>query len=182
MCTSTNRKLGLGLVIGLAALLALGVGPALAGMAEFKSTCADIGFKPGTEKFGECVLKLHARSKNQVVRSSSQARQTQKQNNNQRMEAHRLQQQRIAEQARLEQQRREMQALRRQQLELLKSQQEQARAQENLARTQQLQNSFQMMNKGVEMMTGTGSYAPKAPSISTTNCNVFGNQINCTKY
>lgn len=25
---------------------------------EYKSTCKDIGFKPGTEKFGDCVLKL----------------------------------------------------------------------------------------------------------------------------
>ena len=25
---------------------------------DYKSTCKDIGFKPGTEKFGDCVLKL----------------------------------------------------------------------------------------------------------------------------
>ena len=25
---------------------------------DYKNTCRDIGFKPGTEKFGDCVLKL----------------------------------------------------------------------------------------------------------------------------
>lgn len=25
---------------------------------DYKDTCRDIGFKPGTEKFGDCVLKL----------------------------------------------------------------------------------------------------------------------------
>jgi hypothetical protein len=32
-------------------------------MAPYKSTCADIGFKEGTEKFGQCVLKLYSRDK-----------------------------------------------------------------------------------------------------------------------
>jgi hypothetical protein len=32
-------------------------------MAPYKSTCADIGFKEGTEKFGKCVLKLYKRDK-----------------------------------------------------------------------------------------------------------------------
>ena len=27
-------------------------------MDDYKSTCKDIGFKPGTEKFGDCVLEL----------------------------------------------------------------------------------------------------------------------------
>ena len=27
-------------------------------ISEAKSTCKDIGFKEGTEKFGECVLEL----------------------------------------------------------------------------------------------------------------------------
>lgn len=28
------------------------------GLEKYKNICADIGFKPGTERFGECVLKL----------------------------------------------------------------------------------------------------------------------------
>ena len=32
-------------------------------MSPYKSTCSEIGFKEGTEKFGQCVLKLYSRDK-----------------------------------------------------------------------------------------------------------------------
>ena len=34
-------------------------------LSGFKSTCAELGFKKGTEKFGECVLKLRDKFNNQ---------------------------------------------------------------------------------------------------------------------
>ena len=34
-------------------------------LSSFKSTCAELGFKKGTEKFGECVLKLRDKFNNQ---------------------------------------------------------------------------------------------------------------------
>ena len=51
-------------------LLTVPVPGALAGMSEYKSTCKDIGFKPGTENFGQCVLKLHARGKGASARNN----------------------------------------------------------------------------------------------------------------
>jgi hypothetical protein len=38
-------------------------------MAPYKATCADIGFKEGTAKFGKCVLKLYKKDKsnNQIL-------------------------------------------------------------------------------------------------------------------
>jgi len=42
---------------------------AFADMTEYKNICEDIGFKPKTEKFGECVLKL--RSKNSSTQNNN---------------------------------------------------------------------------------------------------------------
>jgi TolA-binding protein len=39
---------------------------------EFKSTCADIGFKQNTEAFGDCVLELVARSKKLELKKAEQ--------------------------------------------------------------------------------------------------------------
>ena len=39
---------------------------------EFKSTCADIGFKENTEAFGDCVLELVARSKKLELKKAEQ--------------------------------------------------------------------------------------------------------------
>ena len=38
---------------------------------DYKSTCKDIGFKPGTEKFGDCVLKLKKKD-NQLQSDNSE--------------------------------------------------------------------------------------------------------------
>ena len=42
---------------------------------SYKDTCKDIGFKPGTEKFGDCVLKL--RKKDVEVQNQNNAQQQQ---------------------------------------------------------------------------------------------------------
>ena len=39
---------------------------------SYKDTCKDIGFKPGTEKFGDCVLKLKKKDAQVQTDNSSQ--------------------------------------------------------------------------------------------------------------
>jgi hypothetical protein len=66
-----------------------------AGLGDYKAVCADIGFTPKTEKFGECVLKLSDRDK----AKSAVTRQNQITNNQQialERERQRLQQQQLA--------------------------------------------------------------------------------------
>lgn len=103
-------------------------------LSEFKQKCESIGFKKGTEKFGDCVLKLRDR-----VKGSQQAIQQQQQAAQQRQ----LQAQR---------QREELNYIRQQQA-LLKKQQE-AQESENLFK------SLMMIGQGLDMMNGTGAYAP----------------------
>lgn len=103
-------------------------------LSEFKQKCESIGFKKGTEKFGDCVLKLRDR-----VKGSRQAIQQQQQAAQQRQ----LQAQR---------QREELNYIRQQQA-LLKKQQE-AQESENLFK------SLMMIGQGLDMMNGTGAYAP----------------------
>jgi hypothetical protein len=38
-----------------------------ANLDEYKNTCEKIGFIPKTEKFGECVLKLHKKNQGQIA-------------------------------------------------------------------------------------------------------------------
>ena len=61
---------------------------------DYKSTCKDIGFKPGTEKFGDCVLKL---KKKDVQLQTDNANQMQNQYLQQQLQ---LQNQALQEQVR----------------------------------------------------------------------------------
>jgi copper(I)-binding protein len=51
-------------------------------MQEAKSKCSDLGFKPGTEKYGSCVLKLSSESSGTSAASSSQSLQASSPSNN----------------------------------------------------------------------------------------------------
>ena len=37
----------------------------------YKKTCEDIGYKPKTDKFADCVLELHSRDQNDTKSSSN---------------------------------------------------------------------------------------------------------------
>ena len=51
------------LIVALVAMLCRAPHVNAEDLTSFKKTCSEIGFKPGTEKYGECVLELVRRTK-----------------------------------------------------------------------------------------------------------------------
>ena len=60
MCFEANRliRVSAGILLALVCNVSFALD-----LSPFKETCADLGFQPGTEKFGNCVLKLYERDK-----------------------------------------------------------------------------------------------------------------------
>jgi hypothetical protein len=86
-----------------------------------------------------------------------------------------------AEAARIEQQRRRLVELQQQQLEL---QRMQAKAADRAARAAQLNSSMNMITRGLQMMNGTGPFAPTpapAPSFNSLDCTTYNNGWNTPK-
>jgi len=134
---------------------------------EAKSTCADIGFKEGTEKFGECVLKLYSRNKNKKKEMISKKKR--------RLEEERLQLEQASREARereLErQERQERLRIEKERLALEKERYEQKRRDEAV---DWLIDQGQRLNR-------TGKYAePTPPPPQNMNCIVIGdNMLSC---
>ena len=99
-------------------------------LSDFKQKCESIGFKKGTEKFGECVLKLRDRVKNshnQTIQKQQEALQLERQ---------------------------------RQEIEYIKKQQALLKEREESAKTENLFKSLMMIGQGIDMYNGTGAFAP----------------------
>ena len=116
-------------------------------LSSFKSTCGELGFKKGTEKFGECVLKLRDKFNNQSNIESNSSIDRQYEEARRQAEYERQQMER--EQARARQQQYEMREAERRALE---QQAELLRQQQEMVKMRNLQNSLRMMGEGLNMM------------------------------
>lgn len=128
---------------------------------EAKSTCADIGFKEGTEKFGECVLKLYSRNKNKKKEMISKKKKI-------------IQEQRTLAK---EKQLRELEIQERKaRLELMEKQK---KALEQEQRDREWDAAQDLIDRGLKR----GKYAeptPPPPQNRTMDCIVVGdNMLNC---
>tara|TARA_Y100001934_G_scaffold39083_1_gene45844 strand:+ start:1680 stop:2231 length:552 start_codon:yes stop_codon:yes gene_type:complete len=159
-------------------LLTMPVPEALAGMSEYKSTCKDIGFKPGTEKFGECVLKLHARGKKSGARNRDAE---ERRLAAQRESEARAQQYRAQEQARLAAQQRALQA---QQQQLINMEKERLAQEENQRKIKAWQGFLTGVGKVIDNRAGYVPPSQRQPMrrTTTTNCSVsnYYGTVNCT--
>ena len=180
MCTTAQRQLRNALTFGGAfvfLLLTVPVQGALAGMSEYKSTCKDIGFKPGTENFGQCVLKLHARGKGASARNNGAE---ERRLAAQRQAEERQRQYRAQEQARLAAQQRALQA---QQQQLVNMQRERQAEEKQQRQIKAWQGFLTGVGKVIDNRAGYVPPSQRQPTnrIRTTNCDVYGNQISCTE-
>ena len=112
------------------------------GLEAAKRECAELGFRRGTERYGDCVLKLHKRSKVGAV------------SNNQRVEQQRLDQERRYQQKRLELERTKLQAERRYAAQLRED-----------AKIERQNRAFQALtNLGLGLMSGSATHRQKLPT------------------
>jgi len=136
----------------------------------YKETCAKIGFKAGTEGYGNCVLQLHSRAKKasdrdraaDATRASEQARQEQARQEQARQEQ--IRRQNALNQQRVEAEQQRVIRLQQKQLEL---QRRQAESAERAQKYQALQNLGRALS-------GMGRQPSNQPTFSTpskrTNC------------
>ena len=135
-------------------------------MAVLQEECADIGFKMRTPANGTCVLRLMkgVKAEEKAVVAQQQAYANQQ-----------------AAQATLDQQ---AANLRQQQAEMYDLQRRSVAAQEQAAQAQaegaadeRRSRGLKLMNQGLDRMTGTGAYAPKANK--SFSCYRNGNYTTC---
>jgi hypothetical protein len=105
-------------------------------MQVLQEQCADIGFKIKTPANGNCVLQLMQTVKNRENQALAEKREYEN-----RITAENTQRQQEA-------------ALRRQQYEMLELQRRQIESQENIAREQRRSAGLQLMQKGLESLSG----------------------------
>lgn len=123
-------------------------------LSSFKKTCSEIGFKAGTEKHGECVVRLYSRSKKSVQKQeATQADQEQR--------------------TRIEQQQREIIARQNQIEELNKQRVIAAQKAAEEAKTQRRLNSFALILNGLSMMSGGRPATPSYHNPPSASSNGF---------
>ena len=135
-------------------------------MAVLQEQCADIGFKMRTPANGTCVLRL---MKGVKAEEKAVAAQQQAYANQQAAQAAQDQQA-----ANLRQQQAEMYELQRRSVA---AQEQAAQAQAEGAADERRSRSLKLMNQGLDRMTGTGAYAPKAST--SFSCIRNGNYTTC---
>ena len=135
-------------------------------MAVLQEQCADIGFKMRTPANGTCVLRL---MKGVKAEEKAVAAQQQAYANQQAAQAAQAQQA-----AALQQQQTQMYELQRRSVA---AQEQAAQAQAEGAADERRSRSLKLMNQGLDRMTGTGAYAPKAST--SFSCYRNGNHTTC---
>jgi hypothetical protein len=132
-------------------------------MAVLQEQCADIGFKMRTPANGTCVLRL---MKGVKAEEKAVAAQQQAYANQQAAQAQQA--------AALQQQQTQMYELQRRSVA---AQEQAAQAQAEGAADERRSRSLKLMNQGLDRMTGTGAYAPKAST--SFSCYRNGNHTTC---
>lgn len=127
----------------------------------FKATCIDIGFKKNSEAFGDCVLELVSRSNKLELKN-----------------AEKLAAEQLATEKKLENDR-QMEAFERKQAELLDLQRRSIAAQENIASEQRRSAGLQLMQKGLESLSGANRPAPVLILRTPIECRTYGNRTTC---
>jgi hypothetical protein len=135
-------------------------------MAVLQEECADIGFKMRTPANGTCVLRL---MKGVKAEEKAVAAQQQAYANQQAAQAAQAQQA-----AALQQQQAQMYDLQRRSVA---AQEQAAQAQTEGAAYERRSRGLKLMNQGLDRMTGTGAYAPKAST--SFSCIRNGNYTTC---
>jgi hypothetical protein len=127
----------------------------------FKEICIDIGFKKNSEAFGDCVLELVSRSNKLELKN-----------------AEKLAAEQLATEKKLENDR-QMEALERKQVELIDLQRHAIAAQENIAAEQRRTAGLQLMQKGLESLSGANRPAPVPILRASIECRTYGNRTTC---
>ena len=123
--------------------------------------CADIGFKIKTPANGKCVLQLMQTVKNKEAQALADQRAYE------------------AKVAAENAQRQQEATLRRQQSEMLELQRRSIEAQENIASEQRRSAGLQLMQKGLESLSGANRPAPVPILRAPIECRTYGNRTTC---
>jgi hypothetical protein len=123
--------------------------------------CADIGFKIKTPANGKCVLQLMQTVKNKEAQALADQRAYE------------------AKVATENAQRQQEATLRRQQSEMLELQRRSIEAQENVASEQRRSAGLQLMQKGLESLSGANRPAPVPILRTPIECRTYGNRTTC---
>jgi hypothetical protein len=123
--------------------------------------CADIGFKIKTPANGKCVLQLMQTVKNKEAQALADQRAYE------------------AKVATENAQRQQEATLRRQQSEMLELQRRSIEAQENVASEQRRSAGLQLMQKGLESLSGANRPAPVPILRTPIECKTYGNRTTC---
>ena len=173
------------IIIGISCLASNSI--AAVELSILQKECAEIGFKIKTEDNGKCVLQLMDKfsSKATIQTSTKAIKQAieiddvsaAQQRTNER-------QQQYEKDAEIAQQQREIDALKKQQAQMYDLQKRSVAAQEQAAQAQaegaadeRRSRGLKLMNQGLDRMTGTGAYAPKAST--SFSCIRNGNYTTC---
>lgn len=130
-------------------------------MEVLKEQCADIGFKINTPDNGKCVIRLMKSVANQKAKEEAEQRAYQNQ------------------QAAKAQEIRQAEAIRQQQSEMLELQRRSIEAQENIASEQRRSAGLQLMQKGLESLSGANRPAPVPILRTPIECRTYGNRTTC---
>lgn len=128
---------------------------------DFKAICIDIGFKKNSEAFGDCVLELVSRSNKLELKNTEK-----------------LAAEQLATEKKLENER-QMEVLERKQAELIDLQRRAIAAQENIAEEQRRTAGLQLMQKGLESLSGASRPAPVPILRAPIECRTYGNRTTC---
>jgi hypothetical protein len=133
-------------------------------LSDYKKTCAEIGFKPGTEKHGNCVLKLFGKAKNQInLEKQEQERRDQAAQEAARQDA--IQREILANQQRMVEIERERLAM----------QQKEAERANRQRQAEGWKNLFDTLSRATA--------PPPPPKFPTTyDCYTYGNHTSCSKF